>query len=119
MWKRTFLAVALAPGLLGGWIEPSGRAAPSAPPENQIIAIFDEQSVEFDKSLADGTQLPIMVDLYAALRDPAERIIIQPGDYLLLQYTCPEAVLAFVERHLLAGALFSLAAAQVQTGGGN
>jgi hypothetical protein len=71
------------------------------------------------RPLPDGTQIPIKVDLYQALRDPAERIIIQPGDYLILQYTRPEAVCAFIERHLLAGALFSLAAAQMQTGNGN
>ena len=70
------------------------------------------------RPLPDGTQIPIKVDLYKALRDPAERVIIQPGDYLLLQYTKLEAVCAFVERHLLAGALFSVAAAQLQTGSG-
>lgn len=71
------------------------------------------------RPLPDGSQLPILVDLYEAVRDPAARIIIQPGDYLLLQYTRLEAIAAFVERHLLAGALFSVAAAQLQTGGGN
>ena len=71
------------------------------------------------RSLPDGMQLPIKVDLYKAVRDPSERIIIQPGDYLILQYTRLEAVCAFIERHLLEGALFSLAGAQLQNGNGN
>lgn len=61
------------------------------------------------RPLPDGTQIPIHVDLYQAMRDPSERTVIQPGDYILLQYTPLEAVGAFVERHLLAGALFTLA----------
>lgn len=34
----------------------SMAAAPAAPPEDQIIAVFDEQLVEFDKAMADGTR---------------------------------------------------------------
>ena len=68
------------------------------------------------RPLPDGTQIPIHVDLYQALRDPSERTVIQPGDYILLQYTPLEAVGAFVERHLLAGALFSVASAQATRG---
>ncbi len=64
------------------------------------------------RPLPDGSQIPIHVDLYQALRDPSERTVIQPGDYILLQYTPLEAVGAFIERHLLAGALFSLASTQ-------
>ncbi|MDZ4688939.1 MAG: polysaccharide biosynthesis/export family protein [Planctomycetaceae bacterium] len=70
------------------------------------------------RPLCDGTQLTVQVDLYEALLNPNERIVIQPGDYILLQYTRPEAILAFIERHLLEGALFGLAAAQL-SGGGN
>ncbi|MDP1799640.1 MAG: hypothetical protein Q8K78_19255, partial [Planctomycetaceae bacterium] len=70
------------------------------------------------RPLPDGTQIPIHVDLYQALKDPSERTVIQPGDYILLQYTPLEAVGAFVERHILAGALFSVASAQLN-GGGN
>lgn len=68
------------------------------------------------RPLPDGTQVPIYVDLYQALRDPAEQLVIQPGDYILLQYTRLEAIGAFVERHILAGALFSVAAANLQSG---
>jgi Polysaccharide biosynthesis/export protein len=69
------------------------------------------------RPLPDGTQIPIKVDLYKAVRDPAERIIIQPGDYILLQYTRLEAFGAFIERHLLEGALFGVAAAQLNNTG--
>ncbi len=34
----------------------------------------------------------------------------------MLQYKCGEATLAFIDRHLLAGALFGLAASQFTTG---
>jgi hypothetical protein len=47
--------------------------------------------------------------LYQAVRNPAERILIQPGDYVILQYTPEEAVFAFIERHLIEGALWGIA----------
>jgi hypothetical protein len=84
---------------------------------NNDVSISASQVIIL-RPLGDGTQIPIKVDLYRALRDPGERVIIQPGDYLLLQYTRLEAVCAFIERHLLEGALFGLAAAQLQTGSG-
>ncbi len=61
------------------------------------------------RKLPDGGEVPIKVDLYRARTDLSERIVIQPGDYILLQYTPLEAIAAFVERHLLEGALFGLA----------
>jgi len=76
-------------------------------------------SVVILRPLPDGSQLPIQIDLYRALRDPSERVVIQPGDYILLQYTKMEAVGAVIQRHLLEGALFGLAAAQLNQGGGN
>ena len=68
------------------------------------------------RRLCDGRIVPIEVDLYRARLYPEEDILIQPRDLLLLQYTCGEATMAFIERHLLAGSLFGLAAAQVSTG---
>ena len=70
--------------------------------------------------LVDGqTSVPIQIDLNRAKRDMTgrENIIIQPGDYLYLQYTCLEGVGAFFERHLLEGALFGLATAQFTSNG--
>jgi hypothetical protein len=40
----------------------------------------------------NGGQVPISVDLNRALRDPRERILVQPGDVLVLQETTGEAV---------------------------
>lgn len=37
------------------------------------------------RRLPNGRQLPIRVDLNQALRDPRERILVQPGDLLILQ----------------------------------
>ena len=62
--------------------------------------------------------MPIKVDLYEAVRNPSQRVLIQPGDYVILQYTKSEAIGAFVEKHLLEGALFGLAASNLQGGGG-
>jgi protein involved in polysaccharide export with SLBB domain len=38
-----------------------------------------------------GGQIPIRVDLNVALRDPRERVLVQPGDMILLQETVAEA----------------------------
>ncbi|QDT57195.1 hypothetical protein Pan44_52620 [Caulifigura coniformis] len=71
------------------------------------------------RRLEDGRIVPIEVDLYRARLKAEEDIIIQPRDLVMLQYKCGEATLAFIERHLLAGALFGVAAAQLTTGNGN
>jgi hypothetical protein len=81
---------------------------------NNDVTISASQAVILRK-MPNGSQVPIKVDLYRALRHPDERVLMQPGDYLMLQYTPWEACGAFVERHLLEGALFGVAAAQVQS----
>lgn len=68
------------------------------------------------RKLPDGGEVPIKVDLYRARTDLSERIVIQPGDYILLQYTPLEAIAAFVERHLLEGALFGIASQNLSQG---
>lgn len=65
------------------------------------------------RQLPNGTQFPIKVNLYNAMRNPEDRIMIQPGDYIMLQYTKMEAWCAFIERHLVEGALFGIAGAQL------
>lgn len=45
------------------------------------------------RRLPGGGQIPIRVDLNRALRDPRERIVVQPGDLLILQ-EMPNAALA-------------------------
>ena len=57
-------------------------------------------------------QIPIKINLYRAMRNPDERVLIQPGDYIVLQYTPIEALAAFIERNLLAGSLIGLATQQ-------
>jgi polysaccharide biosynthesis/export protein len=68
------------------------------------------------RKLPDGGEVPIKVDLYRARTDLSERIVIQPGDYILLQYTPLEAIAAFIERHLLEGALFGIASQNFSQG---
>jgi hypothetical protein len=43
-----------------------------------------------------GGQIPIRVDLNRAIRNPRERVIIQPGDVILLQQTPSEAITRYV-----------------------
>lgn len=79
---------------------------------------FSASHVVILRKLPNGTRVPIEVDLYKAVRRPErENIIIQPGDMLILQYTKLEAIGALIERHLLEGALFGIAAAQLQNNG--
>lgn len=76
---------------------------------NNDVSISPSTAIVLRK-LPDGSEIPIKIDLYRARTDLAERIVIQPGDYILLQYTPLEAVAAFFERHLLETALFGVAA---------
>lgn len=57
----------------------------------------------------DGTNLPIEIDLYDAIHDPRQRVLIRPGDHLVLQYSRAEACAAFVERHFLDGLVLGIA----------
>lgn len=84
---------------------------------NQDVTISASRVVIL-RQFENGDQVPIEIDLYEALRNPHERILIHPGDYILLQYTPLEAVGAFIERNLLEGALFGLATSTLMTGGG-
>lgn len=60
--------------------------------------------------------MTVEVDLYKALRYPHENILVQPGDMLILQYTCVEATLAFIQRNVFEGALLGIAAGSFQSG---
>ncbi|MCS6976313.1 MAG: polysaccharide biosynthesis/export family protein [Gemmatales bacterium] len=48
------------------------------------------------RRLPNGQQLPIQVDLNRALNDPRERILVQPGDFLILQEKPTEALLRYL-----------------------
>lgn len=67
------------------------------------------------RKLVTGGQIVIKVDLYDAINDPSQRVLIMPGDMVMLRYTCIEGIGAFIERNLLEGALFGVAAAQLTT----
>lgn len=104
------MAIAQAGRATGG----ATRATGGITAINQDVTISASQAVILRK-MPNGTQVPIRVDLYRAVRHPEERVLMQPGDYLILQYTKLEACGAFFERHLLEGALFGVAAAQVNS----
>ena len=44
----------------------------------------------------NGQQVPIRVDLNAALRDPRENILVKNGDFLILQETHGEAFVRYM-----------------------
>jgi hypothetical protein len=48
----------------------------------------------------DGGQIPILVSLNLALRDPRERILVQPGDFILLQQTFGEALAQYITTNI-------------------
>jgi protein involved in polysaccharide export with SLBB domain len=43
-----------------------------------------------------GGQIPIRVSLNEALRDPRKRVLIQPGDFIILQETPDEAIVRYI-----------------------
>ena len=104
------LSLATAQGNSG-----SARAVGGVSALNNDVSISPSTVIVLRK-LPDGGEVPIKVDLYRARTDLSERIVIQPGDYILLQYTPLEAIAAFVERHLLEGALFGIASQSLNQG---
>lgn len=77
---------------------------------NQDITVGASKVILFRK-MPGGCELPIKIDLYRAMRHPDERVIIQPGDRIVLQYTYTEAVFAFFERQLLPGVAYGVGTA--------
>jgi protein involved in polysaccharide export with SLBB domain len=77
-------AIAMAQGSIGGPGGVSGAAVfrTGAGPGN----IIPPTRVVILRKLPNGDQLPIRVDLSRAMRDKKERIIIQPGDFVMLHY---------------------------------
>ena len=98
------LSLASSRGMSGG-----NRSIGGVSALNNDVSISPSTAIILRK-LPDGGEIPVKVDLYRARTDLSERIVIQPGDYILLQYTPLEAVGAFFERHLLETAIFGLAA---------
>jgi protein involved in polysaccharide export with SLBB domain len=76
----------LSGGILAGQYNLSGSfitAGIGFPSPSQITVI---------RKTAGGGQLPIRVDLNRALREPQERLVIKPGDVIVLQETVLEAL---------------------------
>ena len=48
------------------------------------------------RKMPGGGQVPIRVDLNRAIRNPRERVLIQPGDVILLQQTPSEAITRYM-----------------------
>lgn len=105
------LSLAQSQGMSGAARQVGGVSA-----LNNDVSISPSMAIVLRK-LPDGGEVPVKIDLYRARTDLSERIVIQPGDYILLQYTPLEAIGAFFERHLLESAIFGLAAQNFSRGG--
>jgi protein involved in polysaccharide export with SLBB domain len=81
---------------LAGNIQATGIGAPS--PSNLVVV----------RRTPDGGQVPIYVDLNRALVDARERILVQPGDLLILQNTLGEALAQYVSTVFRVGSAFTL-----------
>ena len=75
---------------------------------NQDVTVGASKAV-VQRALPDGRYLPIEIDLYHAMKNPQERILIRPGDYVYLRYTPIEALFAFFERQLIEGFVIGVA----------
>lgn len=71
------------------------------------------------RTLPDGREVPIKVNLYKAMTDPAERLLVAPGDYLFLKYTRGEAIGAWIERWLFDNFANGVNNSSFVTGNGN
>jgi protein involved in polysaccharide export with SLBB domain len=60
-----------------------GGGMRSALPPTQIVVL---------RKLSNGSTIPIKINLNRALVDSSQRILVQPGDYVMLQYTPAELV---------------------------
>ena len=84
-------AIALAGGALGTGFT-SGSLARGAGAANQGMSVIPATQITIIRKLPNGGSVPIRISLNRALIDPSQRILIQPGDYVILQYTPIEVV---------------------------
>jgi protein involved in polysaccharide export with SLBB domain len=77
-------AVAIASGSVGGY----GSGPNSATFRNNAVAgnIIPPTRATIVRKLPNGQQILIRADLAKALHDPRERVIIQPGDFVMMNY---------------------------------
>lgn len=82
-------AIALANGSVGGFggtssaVFRAGAGPGNVIPPRRVLVL---------RKLPNGEQLPIRVDLARAMKNPAERIRIMPGDFIMMYYTPGEGV---------------------------
>jgi hypothetical protein len=77
---------------------------------NQDVTV-GASKVIIQRTLENGCLVNIEVDLHRALREPNERIMVRPGDRIVLRYTCAQACGAFFERHILEGLVVGMTSA--------
>ncbi len=82
--------VATAPGSGGNALTGGGGGAGGIFPPTRVIVL----------RTVNGQQVPIKLDLKRALLSPKERILVQPNDYILLEYTDLELVLNVATNNL-------------------
>src|SRR5207244_4076953 len=88
-------AVALVHGpLINGGLNPNNTTRTYVAPHG--LGRPSPSLVTVVRKLSTGGQVPIRVDLRKALRDPRERILVQPGDVLILQEKPGEAVARYL-----------------------
>ena len=81
---------------------PPNKAIGGVSALNQDVTV-GASKVVVQRTMPNGCVVNLEIDLHKALRDPNERVMIRPGDRLILRYTRCEAVAAFFERHILEG----------------
>lgn len=82
---------------------------------NRDVSVSASRLIILRTLPATGQRITVEVNLHKAMKYQEENILVQPGDMLILQYTALESIAAVTQRYLLEGALFGLAAAQLNT----
>jgi|SaaInlStandDraft_1057018.scaffolds.fasta_scaffold15571_2 hypothetical protein len=82
---------------------------------NRDVSVSASRLIILRTLPATGQRITVEVNLHKAMKYQEENILVQPGDMLILQYTALESIAAITQRYLLEGALFGLAAAQLNT----
>ena len=82
-------AIAMAGGSIGS--AAGGTATSSGVVVGRGGGIFPPTSVTVVR-FENGQQTPIHIDLKQALVNPRERVLIQPNDFILLEYTTPQLI---------------------------
>jgi protein involved in polysaccharide export with SLBB domain len=85
-------AISLSGGAIGTGFTSGSLARGSAFGQNQGQSVIPATQITIIRKLPNGGSIPIRISLDRALVDPSQRILIQPGDYIILQYTPFEVV---------------------------